>query len=240
MSEINTSKERFGKLGLYLIEKAKDEIKQIDQQTLFQIAEIKKRYKERIEESSSKIKSNFIETYNKRLNNALSSTLLKIKEETLNVKNKLISNLITDLNQELEKKINDNYANYVKFLLGIFDSIKHLIDKPPEIVINLNSKDYEFFIQNFDRIQKIFENKVTLNPSKDEFIGGFRILQTKMNISYDFSITSLINKKRSLIEIEFSKLFSNIYLEINQIIQNYEKYIQNQKLAIKEYLKNYD
>ncbi|MFX1344771.1 MAG: V-type ATP synthase subunit E family protein [Promethearchaeota archaeon] len=220
--------------------KAKDEIKIMDEQTLFQIAEIKKRYRERIEDSSLKIKNNFIETYNKRLNNALSSTLLKIKEETLNVKNELISNLIIDLNRELEKKIKDNYAKYIQFLLEIFKSIKHLIDKPPEIVINLNSKDYKYFINNFDKIQEIFENNVTLNPSKEEFIGGFRILQTKMNISYDFSITSLINKKRSLIEIEFSKVFSDIYLEINEIVQNYEKFIQNQKLSIKEHLKNYE
>ncbi|MFW9971675.1 MAG: V-type ATP synthase subunit E family protein [Candidatus Odinarchaeota archaeon] len=240
ISEINILKERFGKLGLHLIEKAKDEIKQLDEQTLFQIAEIKKRYRDRIAESLLKIKTNFIETYNKHLNNALSSILLKIKEETLNVKNYLISNLITDLNKELDKKIKDNYTNYVKFLLEIFNSIKHLIDKPPEIVINLNSRDYEYFIKNFDKIQNIFENKVILNPSKEEFIGGFRILQTKMNISYDFSISSLINKKRSLIEIEFSKIFSDIYLEINEIILNYEKFIQNQKLAIKDYLKNYD
>ncbi len=61
-----------------------------------------------------------------------------------------------------------------------------------------------------------------------------------MNISYDFSITSLINKKRSAIEIEFSKIFSNIYFKINEIIQDYEKFILNQKKAIKEYLKNYD
>ncbi|MFX1380636.1 MAG: V-type ATP synthase subunit E family protein [Promethearchaeota archaeon] len=240
ISEISNIKERFGRLGLYLIDKAKNEIKVIDQQSLFQIAEMKKKYRERISDSSSKIKTNFIETYNKRLNNSLSSTLLKIKEETLNVKNALISKLIIDLNQLLEKKINKNYSNYLKFLLEIFNRIKHLIDKPPEIVINLNSRDYEYFIKNFDKIQKIFENNVTLNPSTEEFIGGFRILQTRMNISYDFSITSLINKKRSLIEIEFSKIFSDIYLEINEIIQNYEKFIQNQKLAIRDYLKNYD
>ncbi|MFX1310408.1 MAG: V-type ATP synthase subunit E family protein, partial [Promethearchaeota archaeon] len=136
------------------MEQAKDEIKLLDQQTLFQIAEIKKRYRERIDESSSKIKTNFIETYNKRLNNALSSTLLKIKEETLDVKNELISNLVKDLNNELEKKIKNNYSNYINFLLEIFESIIHLIDKPPEIVINFNSRDYEYFIKNFDKIQK--------------------------------------------------------------------------------------
>ncbi|MFW9821677.1 MAG: V-type ATP synthase subunit E family protein [Candidatus Thorarchaeota archaeon] len=240
ISETSKLKERFGKLALYIIDQAKDEIKQLDQKTLFQIAELKKRYRERIAESSSKIKTNFIETYNKRLNNALSSTLLKIKEETLNVKNELISDLVNDLNRELEKKIKKNYSNYINFLLETFNSIKHLIDKPPEIVINFNSRDYEHFIKNFDKIQKIFENKVILNPSKEEFIGGFKILQTRMNISYDFSITSLINKKRSTIEIEFSKIFSNIYSNINEIVQNYEKFIIDQKKAIQEYLKNYD
>ncbi len=79
-----------------------------------------------------------------------------------------------------------------------------------------------------------------LNPTQNEFIGGFRILQAELNISYDFSIINLINKKRSGIEIEFSKIFSDAYLEINEIIQNYEKFIQNQKLVIKDYLKNYD
>lgn len=240
ISEINVLRERFGKLGLYLIEKAKNEIKTIDQQTLFQIAESKKKYRERIADSSLKIKNNFIDTYNKQINNSLSSTLLKIKQETLNVKNELISNLIKDLNLLLEKKITENYSNYIKFLLETLKKIKSLIDKPPEIVINLNSKDYEYFLDNFERIQSIFKNRVILNPTQNEFIGGFRILQAELNISYDFSIINLINKKRSGIEIEFSKIFSDAYLEINEIIQNYEKFIQNQKLVIKDYLKNYD
>ncbi|MFX1364039.1 MAG: hypothetical protein ACFE9Y_03855 [Promethearchaeota archaeon] len=61
-----------------------------------------------------------------------------------------------------------------------------------------------------------------------------------MNISYDFSIVNLINKKKSSIEIKFSKIFSDTYLELNEIIENYEKFIQDQKLAIKEYLQDYD
>ncbi|MFX1373121.1 MAG: V-type ATP synthase subunit E family protein [Promethearchaeota archaeon] len=222
------------------MDKAKTEIKKLDQQTLFQIAEVKKRYRERIADSSLKIKNSFIDTYNKQLNNSISSTLLKIKQETLSVKNDLISTLIKDLNLLLEKKINDNYSNYIKFLLSTLEKIKNLIDKPPQVVINLNSKDYEYFLGKFDKIQSIFKNRVTLNPTKDEFIGGFRILQTEMNISYDFSIVNLINKKKSSIEIKFSKIFSDTYLELNEIIENYEKFIQDQKLAIKEYLQDYD
>jgi vacuolar-type H+-ATPase subunit E/Vma4 len=240
MTEIRILKERFGNLGLYLIERAKNEITEINQQTIFQIAEIKKRYRERITDNTLKIKTNFTETYNKQLNSALSSTLLKIKEEILNLKNKLISSLVTDLKQLLREKINNNYTNYIEFLKETIRETRHLVDKPPEISISLNSKDYDYFLKNFDQIQEMFKNQVILNMEKDEFIGGFRISQTETHISYDFSLVNLINKKRSDIEIEFSKIFTDVYLEIEKIIQNYENFIKNQKLALKEHLKDYD
>jgi len=90
-------KERFGKLGLHLINKAENDIKKINQQTLFQIAEIKKKNRERAEESLLKMKEHFNETFNRLLNNSLSSALIKIKEEILNSKNRLMSELISDL-----------------------------------------------------------------------------------------------------------------------------------------------
>ena len=76
-------KERFGKLSLYLINQAENEIKKINQQTLFQMAEVRKKARERTSESSLKMKAHFNETHNKLLNNSLSSYLLKIKEEVL-------------------------------------------------------------------------------------------------------------------------------------------------------------
>ncbi|MFW9865430.1 MAG: V-type ATP synthase subunit E family protein [Candidatus Thorarchaeota archaeon] len=240
ISELKSLKERFGKLGLHLIERAKKEINDINQQTIFQTAEIKKRYRDRIADNASKIKANFLETYNKQLNSSLSSTLLKIKEEILNLKNNLISELITDLKQLLIERINNNYLNYIEFLKSIIRETRPLVDKPPEVIISLNSRDYEYFLKNFDHIQDIFKNQVILNTEKEELIGGFIISQTKTYISYDFSLANLINKKKSDIEMQFSKIFSDVYSEIEEIIQNYERYIQDQKLALKEYLKKYD
>jgi vacuolar-type H+-ATPase subunit E/Vma4 len=240
MTELKILKERFGNLGLYLIERAKNEITEINQQTIFQIAEVKKRYRERITDNALKIKTNFTETSNKQLNSALSSTLLKIKEEILNLKNKLISSLVTDLKQLLRERINNNYTNYIEFLKNTIKETRHLVDKPPEVSISLNSKDYDYFLKNFDQLQEMFKNQVILNMQKDDFIGGFRISQTATHISYDFSLVNLINKKRTEIEIEFSKIFSDVYSEIEKIIENYEKFIKNQKLASTEYLKNYD
>ena len=71
ISEEKNLKERFGNLGLYLINKAHDEIKEINRQNLFQKAEIRKRVVERANENSIRIKEHFIETYNQYLNNVL-------------------------------------------------------------------------------------------------------------------------------------------------------------------------
>ena len=101
-------KERFGKLGLHLVNQAENDIKKINQQTLFQIAEIKKKNRERGQESLLRMKEHFNETFNRLLNNSLSSALLKIKEEILKSKNKLKLELISDLTILIEKKINEN------------------------------------------------------------------------------------------------------------------------------------
>jgi len=89
---------------LHLINQAENDIKNINQQTLFQIAEAKKKNKERTRESSLKMKEHFNETFNKVLNSSLSSALLKIKEDILKSKNKLMVELITDLTDLKDKK----------------------------------------------------------------------------------------------------------------------------------------
>jgi hypothetical protein len=61
MSENRDLKERFGHLGMYLIEKAQEEIKNLNQQILFQKAEIKKRYRERTEDRSEKLRNQLID-----------------------------------------------------------------------------------------------------------------------------------------------------------------------------------
>jgi len=231
-------KERFGKLGLHLINKAENDIRKINQQTLFQIAEIKKKNRDRAEESLLKMKEHFNETFNRLLNNSLSSALIKIKEEILKSKNKLMAELIADLTNLIEKKINDNYSKYTEYLLNSLEYIKHIVDKPPEVIITLNSRDFNFFNSNKDKITKIFTNNLKLIKSDKKFTGGFMVLAG--NISYNGTIENQLKKNTSIIEIEFSKIFSESETDIKQVENIYLKFIQNQRQAINEYLQNYE
>jgi len=72
ISEDKNLKERFGNLGLYLVNKAQEEIKEFNRQNLFQKAEIRKRYLERSNESFMRLKNHFVEGYDQYLNNSLS------------------------------------------------------------------------------------------------------------------------------------------------------------------------
>ena len=233
-------KERFGKLGLHLIDQAENDIKNINQQTLFQIAEIKKKNRDRAEESLLKMKEHFNETFNRLLNNSLSSSLIKIKEEILKSKNKLMAELISDLTNLIEKKINDNYSNYTDFLLKSLKNIAYVVDKPPEIIITLNSRDYEFFNSNKDKIEKIFKNNIKLNKSEKDFTGGFICTVPAVNISYNDTIENQLKKNTSIIEIEFSKIFSESETDIKQLENFYIKFIQNQRQSINQYLQDYE
>lgn len=233
-------KERFGKLSLYLINQAENEIKKINQQTLFQMAEVKKKARERTSESSLKMKAHFNETYNKLLNNSLSSSLLKIKEEVLKSKNKLMLDLISDLTDLIKDKIKNNYSSYIHLLLKNLESIKHLVDKPPEIIIQLNSIDFKYFSNHMGKIESILRNKVSLVKSNEEFTGGFKCVILTGHLSYDYTIENQLKKSTSVIEIEFSKIFSNSEPDIKALENNYIEFIQNQKLTVNEYLKKYE
>ena len=233
-------KERFGKLSMNLINQAENEIKKINQQTLFQMAEVRKKARERTSESSLKMKGSFNETYSKLLNNSLSSYLLKIKEEVLKSKNKLMLELISDLTDLIKVKIKNNYSGYISFLLKNLENIKHLVDKPPEIIIHLNSIDFKYFSNNLGKIESILRNKVRLIKSKEEFTGGFKCVIISGNLTYDYTIENQLKKSTSIIEIEFSKIFSDSEPDIRAIENNYIQFIQNQKLAVNEYLKNYE
>ena len=99
-------KKQYGNLGFYLIEKAQKEINEFNRQTLFQKAEIKKRYLERSQDRSIKLREQFIENYDQFLNQFLSSTLLEGKEKFLNLKNRLIKTLKIRLFNHIKNNIN--------------------------------------------------------------------------------------------------------------------------------------
>jgi vacuolar-type H+-ATPase subunit E/Vma4 len=233
-------KERCGKLSLYLINQAENEIKKINQQSLFQMAEVRKKARERTSESSLKMKTHFNETYHKILNNSLSSYLSKIKEEVLKSKNKLMLELISDLTGLIKDKIKNNYSSYISFLLKKLENIKHLVDKSPEIIIYLNSMDFKYFTNNMGKIESILRRKVSLIKSKEEFTGGFKCVIMTGHLSYDYTIENQLKKSTSSIEIEFSKIFSDSEHDIRALENNYIQFIKNQKLAVNEYLKKYE
>jgi vacuolar-type H+-ATPase subunit E/Vma4 len=223
-----------------LINQAESDIKKINQQSLFQIAEAKKKNKERAKESSLKMKAQFNETYSKLLNSSLSSTLLKIKEEVLKSKNKLMLELISDLTELIKNKIKKNYKEYTQFILKTLDTIKYIIDKPPEITITFNSRDHEFFNSNIELLTKIFKNKLKIKKSEVEFTGGFVCVVSTGNISYNYTIENQLKKNTSIIEIEFSKIFLDSESDIKTLENVYAQFIQSQKLAVDDYLKDYE
>lgn len=205
---------------------------------LLQKAEIKKRYIERQIESSKKLRDQFIETYNQFLNNALSQTLLNIKETVLNLKKKLIKELKINLKTIIKERINKDYSSYVNSLIKNIQKVSHIIDKPPQVTILLNNTDFNYFNNNFDKIQNIFKNKVGITKTTIDFIGGFKTITPNEDILYDYSIDNLISKNSSLIEIEFSKFFSET--EIKRLEKDFEQFIQKKKNNIEEFLIKYD
>ncbi|MFX1550740.1 MAG: V-type ATP synthase subunit E family protein [Promethearchaeota archaeon] len=220
------------------MDKAQKEIDELNRQTLFQKAEIKKRNLDRIQERAQKLKEQFIENYNQFLNQTLSSTLLEGKEKFLNSKNSLIKSLKMSLFNHIKKLIEDNYMNYISFLLKIAKRIEINAKPSQSIELIFNSKDYNYFLENPEKFQDQFRNTIEINKDQEDFIGGFKISLGSGLLSYDYTIDNLINKKSSFIQREMSKIVNDS--EIKEIENNFNIFIHNQKSKISEYLKQYD
>ncbi len=205
---------------------------------LLQKAEIKKRHIERNIESSKRLRDQFIETHNQFLNNALSQTLLNIKESILNLKKRLIKELKISLKNLIKEKIDKEYSYYITSLILLIKEVSPIIDKPPRVTILLNNTDFNYFNENFAKIEDIFKNEVGITKTTTDFIGGFKVINPNEDILYDYSIDNLISKKSSLIEIEFSRVFSES--EVKNLEKDFEQFIQKKKLDIDEFLREYD
>ncbi|MHA1670291.1 MAG: V-type ATP synthase subunit E [Promethearchaeota archaeon] len=238
ISEEIDLKKNVGVLGMFMVEKAQQEIKEIHRKTLFQKAEIRKEYLEKKTEGSSMIKINSIETYTQLFNNYLASALLKSKEKLIRLKNELLDDLRFNIHERIKEKINNNYSRYIEFLLEHINNLRNDIDNKGDIIIFLNSKDYNYFSKDLNKIEKIFKNSVIIKQDPEDFIGGFKVDLTQVLISYDYSIETIINKNYVDIEIEFSKLILD--LNYKEIDDNLVKFIQLKKKKIEEYIRNYD
>ena len=184
------------------------------------------------------MKQHFIDSFDQFLNQSLSSTLLNGKEKFLNIKNNLIKKLNASLFKLIREKMDNNYASYIDYLLDSIKIVKKTVDKPQEIELIFNNKDYNYFIKNFDKILDLFKNPIEINEDKRDFIGGFKVSLVGGVISYDYTIDNLIKKNSSFIQMEISKIINDS--EIKEIEIGFEEFIKNQKKLITEYLTQYD
>ncbi|MFW9897962.1 MAG: hypothetical protein ACFFDO_01710 [Candidatus Thorarchaeota archaeon] len=193
---------------------------------------------EKKNENASRIKKHLIQSYNQLLNNSLSKTILELKERILNLKSKLIEELKIDMLKIIKDGIKKNYSNYITFLLNLIKNEIKYIDKPPKVIIILNSIDYEFFNKNNKKINTLFTNKIEIQKSDSDFIGGFKVIFSKEKILFDYSIDNIIEKNSILIQKEILNAFDDS--EIEDVEQKFINFIQKQKLGLEEYLKRYD
>ncbi|MHA2184120.1 MAG: V-type ATP synthase subunit E [Promethearchaeota archaeon] len=220
------------------MEKAQEEIKDLTQKTLFQKAEIKKRFLERGAERSLRLRQQFIESYEQFLNQSLSSTLLNGKEKFLKLKNNLIIELRKSLFNLIEINIEKKYPAYIDFLLNSIREVTKTIDKPQEIELIFNERDYSYFLKEHDKIENLFQNPVEINKDRRDYIGGFKISLIGGVISYDYTIDSIIDKISPFIQMEISKIVIDV--KIKEIENDFEKFVKKQKQQITEHLRKYD
>lgn len=123
----------------------------------------------------------------------------------------------------------------------MLDQIKNnsnLVGKASNVVLILNSRDYNSLVKKPNKTKKIFNSNFELKESEDDFIGGFKTISIDGTILYDYSFDILIEKKKDIIQKEFSKIISDA--NIKELGIKFENFVQNKKLEIDGILKNYD
>ncbi|MHA1194510.1 MAG: V-type ATP synthase subunit E family protein [Promethearchaeota archaeon] len=238
ITEINELKEKVGRLGLYLLTLAEEEIREMYNQSIFQKANIKKRFLTLTKENSLKIREHFKETYNQYLNNSLSSTLLKSKEKVLNFKNNLLNTLKKDFLSFVKKKIQANYSEYLNYLIKQMKDLDKTFMKDEEIILEFNDFDMNEISKLSDSINSIFGVKVNIKPAEESILGGFKLILPRSNIVIDNTISNKIEKSEEIIDMVFSKIISDE--KVSEIENSFEKFIINKKNSIDSYLSEYD
>ena len=225
-------------MGIYLLDKAQKEIKEINQKSLFEKAEIKKKYLDKSDENSKKIKEKFIRDYNNYLNDTLSSVLLDSKEKLLKLKDGMLKELKKGLIDIIEEKIEKNYAGYLDFLFEQVEQKCKELSTTSEDKIVFNSRDFNQYSEFKEKIDKLFRDTPQVQESHESFIGGFRFIHKEGEISYDYSIEKIIEKNIVLIQKEFLKSITD--KEIKKIEYKFENKIQTYKDKIEGYLNQYE
>ncbi|TFF97784.1 MAG: hypothetical protein EU547_03370 [Promethearchaeota archaeon] len=229
---------KIGKLGLYLIEQAKEKIKNLNQQILFRKAEIKKHFREQEIKKSKNLRKKFIDQYEQKLNTNLSSTLLSSKEKLLDLKNELIRDFKTALRKEVNQRIEKKYSNYIQYLLENLNQITDKINTSHQFNIYFNERDLNYFNQNRGKINNNFHHNVNLKKSSEIEVGGFKLEQIQEDIIYNYTVDNIINRNYNLLEHKISEQIKDS--EIKIIDSEFEKFINKKKEKMEDILIKYD
>lgn len=237
-SEQEDVKTKIGKLGMYLIDQAKEKIKELNQQILFRKAEIKKKYREQEIKKSKKLRKKFTNQYEQKLNTNLSTTLLSSKDKLLDLKNELIRDFQNTLRDNLRRRIEDRYSDYVQYILENIRQIKNKINTSHKLNIYLHERDLQYFKQNIDQITNIFNGRVQLKPSPEIDVGGFKLEQIQEDIMYNYTIENVIEKHYTILEQKVSEQIKDS--EIKTVHSDFEAFVNEKKEQMEDILIRYD
>ncbi|MFX1273929.1 MAG: hypothetical protein ACFFBP_12375 [Promethearchaeota archaeon] len=226
-----------------MIDKAQDEIKKMNQKLLFQKAELKKKYKTDLISDIRETQKSFEEYCEQFFNDSLNSTLIELNNKFLNIKREIVEELNNEIIKLTKEKIKSDYSKYINYLIEKIKEVIKLINVNFPASIIFNSRDYEYFHNenNFKKIQDLFKSSLKIKKSPNDFIGGFIMEISKLNLSYNSTIENILNKNSSLFEIELSKIISDEKIE--KIKNSLTEFINNQKIEIniiKSQLNNYE
>ena len=235
-SEFNLKKE-FGKLGLYLVENAEDEIKEIERKQVLLNSSLKKRKNERIEQILNKKKKQFKDQYNSSINESTVSILLDVKNQLLKLKNKLIINLKNDFKEELALKISKNYDQYINYLIKTLkEKIDDLKVRKKKISIILNSDDYNYLNNHKGLLQSLEVENYELKKSESESIGGYILKIPEESFILNFMLENQINLETNAFESLLTNELSSLEETFYNINEEFEKSIAAIRNKIQTYL----
>ena len=229
-------KKEFGNLGLYLVENAEDEIKEIERKQVLLNSSLKKRKNERIEQILNKKENQFKDQYHSQINESTVSILLDVKNQLLNLKNKLISNFKNDFKEELALKISKNYDQYINYLLKIIKEEVDNLKVPNKMKLILNSNDYDYLNNHKGLLQSLQIDNYELQKSEKDSIGGYILLIPEESFILNYMLENQINLKTNAFESFLTRELSPLEESYYDINDKFEKSIEAIRNKIQNYL----
>ncbi|MFX1476772.1 MAG: hypothetical protein ACFFCI_01450 [Promethearchaeota archaeon] len=229
-------KKEFGKLGLYLVEDAENEIKEIERKQVLLNSSLKKRENKRLVQILNKKKKQFKDQYNSQINESTVSILLDVKSQLLDLKNKLIFNFKDDFKEELALKITKNYDQYINYLIKIIKEKVYDLKVHKKIRLILNSDDYDHFNKHKGLLQSLQIDNYELKKSNKESIGGYILMIPEESFILNLTLENQINLKTNLFESLLTEKISSLEDTFYDIDAKFEKSIEDIRNKIQIYL----